>query len=116
MRTEAQHLARLLAPDPSAPYLCSAPLAPADPVGPRPDDELLAWARDDAQYEHALHALASGEVYTLTVTDYDAVYSVRAYPLRACSPSLLPAPAGRRSYAPARAGRHRMPRRWRSPF
>lgn len=116
MRAEAQRLARLLAPDPSAPHLRSVSLVPADPVGPRPAGELLAWADDDERYEHALHVLASGDVFTLDVTDYDAVYSVRAYPLRASRPSQPPAPVGRRAYAPAGAGRHRMPRGWRSPL
>ena len=114
MRAEACRLARLLAPEPSAPYLESVLLVAAGPDCPRPDDDLLAWASSYERYEHALRVLASGNTYLLNVTDYDARYSVRAYALPTRNrPLQPPAPAGRRLHAPAGAGRHRKPRRWR---
>ncbi|HCA84068.1 MAG TPA: hypothetical protein DEQ61_00265 [Streptomyces sp.] len=115
MRAEAQRLARLLAPEPAAPYLRSVMLVATDPSCPRPDADLLAWASSDEQYERALRVLASGNDYLLNVTDSDARYSVRVYALPTRSrPPQPSAPAGRRPYAPAGVGRHRKPRRW--PF
>ncbi|MGW7431879.1 hypothetical protein ACWGIN_20310 [Streptomyces sp. NPDC054861] len=114
VRGQAQRLARLLAPPPGAPYLQAAPLVATGPTCPRPDEDLLAWASSDERYEHALRVLGAGNTYLLNVTDYDARYSVRVYALPTRSrPSQSPAPAGRRPYAPAGAGRHRKPRRWR---
>ncbi|UUN29415.1 hypothetical protein [Streptomyces sp. FIT100] len=114
MRAEAQRLARLLAPEPNTPHLESVLLVAAGPDCPRPDDDLLAWASSDERYEHALRVLASGHTYLLNVTDYDARYSVRTYALPTRSrPLQSPAPAGCSPYAPAGAGRHRKPRRWR---
>lgn len=114
MRAEAQRLARLLAPVPTTPHFRSSLLVAAGPTCPRPDDDLLAWARSDEQYEHALRVLGSGNTYLLNVTDYDARYSVRAYALPNRGGSLQPsASAGRCLHVPTGAGRHRKPRRWR---
>ncbi|WP_432036985.1 hypothetical protein [Streptomyces cucumeris] len=115
MRAEAQRLARLLAPEPTAPHLQSVLLVAAGPDCPQPADDLLAWASSDERYEHALRVLAAGNTYLLNVTDRDAQYSVRAcaLPTRRSPRSPAPAPAGRRPHAPAGAGRHRKPRRWR---
>ncbi|MFJ9869044.1 hypothetical protein [Streptomyces sp. NPDC101165] len=114
MRAEAQRLARLLTPEPAAPYLGSFLLVATGPTCPRPDADLLAWASNDERYEHTLRVLSAGNTYLLNVTDYDARYSVRAYALPTRSrASQNPASAGRRPYAPAEAGRHRKPRRWR---
>ncbi|MFJ2892478.1 hypothetical protein ACIO53_41270 [Streptomyces sp. NPDC087305] len=109
MRAEAQHLARLLAPAPTAPHLRSVLLVAAGPTCPRPDADLLAWASSDAEHERALRILRAGKNYLLMVEDYDARYALRVYPL----PTQSPAPAGRRTHAPAGAGRHRKSRRWR---
>ncbi|WP_229899599.1 hypothetical protein [Streptomyces capoamus] len=108
MRAEAQRLARLLAPAPTAPHFRSVLLVATGPTCPRPDDELLAWAGSDERYEHALRTLQAGKDYLLSVADYDAQYAVRVYVL----PTQSPAPAGRRTHAPAGTGRHRKPR-WR---
>ncbi|MFK0289928.1 hypothetical protein ACIQU6_05480 [Streptomyces sp. NPDC090442] len=114
IHAEAQHLARLLAPEPAAAHLPSVLLVAAASTCPRPDDDLLEWASSDEQYERAMRVLASGNAYLLNVTDYDARYSVRAYALPIHSrPIQPPAPAGRRPNAPVEAGRHRRPRRWR---
>ncbi|WP_431044427.1 hypothetical protein ACQUSR_22630 [Streptomyces sp. P1-3] len=115
MRAEAQRLARLLAPEPTAPHLRSVLLVAAGPTCPRPDDDLLAWASSDKRYEHVLRVLRSGNTFALGVTDYDARYSVRAYALPTRRPSQSPTSAGYRTYAPAEAGHHRKPRRWRFP-
>jgi hypothetical protein len=113
MRAEARRLARLLAPEPRAPHLRSVLLVAAGPACMRPDVDLLAWASSDEQYERALRALSCGKDCFLTVTDSDARYCVRVYALATRKPSQSPAPAGRRTHAPAGAGRHRRPRRWR---
>ncbi|WP_406013063.1 hypothetical protein OG520_11005 [Streptomyces sp. NBC_00984] len=114
MRAEAQRLARLLAPEPTAPYLGSVLLVAAGPACARPDADLLAWASSNERYEHALRVLSSGNTYLLNVTDYDAQYSVRAYALPTRSrPLQSPTPAGSRQCAPAGVGLHRKPRRWR---
>lgn len=88
LRAEAHRLARLLSPAPGALFLRDAPFTAADPYVPRPDAELRAWADDDCAYEHALRSLATGRALRFTATDYDARYSLRAYPL----PTRRPAP------------------------
>ncbi|MFD7106077.1 hypothetical protein [Streptomyces celluloflavus] len=113
LRAEAQRLARLLAPEPSAPCLRGAPLVPTAAHAPRPDYYLLVWAGDDNQYDHALRILCAGNAYVLAVTDYDARYSVRVYPLPVQRAPQTPAPAGCFPCAPAGAGRHPTRRRGR---
>lgn len=95
LRAEAHKLARLLSPAPGAPFLRGAPFAAAGPDVPRPDAELRAWADDDGVYEHALRSLATSLPLMFTATDYDARYSLRAYPLssRRPVPSEAPVPA-----------------------
>lgn len=88
LRAQAFRLARLLSPDPGAVFLRDAQLVTAGPDVPRPDAELRAWASSDQAYEHALRALAAGRAFVFTVTDYDARYSLRMYPL----PTRRPAP------------------------
>ncbi|TGN74552.1 hypothetical protein E5083_20335 [Streptomyces bauhiniae] len=81
LRAEAHRLARLLSPALGALFLRDAPFTAAGPDVPRPDAELRAWADDERAYEHALRSLASGRALMFTATDYDARYSLRAYPL-----------------------------------
>ncbi|MGW0879034.1 hypothetical protein [Streptomyces sp. NPDC002671] len=112
LRAEAHHLARLLSPDPGAPFLRDAPLTTAGPDVPHPGAELRAWADSDHAYEHALRSLATGRAFVFTVTDYDARYSLRVYPLptRRQAPPQAPVPARCPPHSPAGTGRHRRPR------
>ncbi|BCM68164.1 hypothetical protein EASAB2608_03498 [Streptomyces sp. EAS-AB2608] len=113
LRAEAHRLARLLSPDPDARFLREAPLTAAGLDIPRPDAALRAWADDDRAYEHALRSLAAGRALTFTVTDYDARYSLRVYPLPTHRPTLPQAPAPARCpppHSPPGKGRRRKPR------
>ncbi|GHD84988.1 hypothetical protein GCM10010508_06950 [Streptomyces naganishii JCM 4654] len=112
LRAEAHYLAWLLSPDPGALFLRDAPLTTACPDVPRPDAELLAWADSDHAYEHALRSLAAGRAFVFTVTDYDARYSLRVYPLPTSrqAPPQAPVPARCPPHSPAGTGRHRRPR------
>lgn len=112
LRASAHRFARLLSPDVGALSLRGAPLLLAGPEVPRPDVELRAWADSDAAYEQALRALAGGRVFVFTVTDYDARYCLRVYPLPTRRPRLRqhPALAGGIPHPSVRAGRHRRPR------
>lgn len=112
LRAEAHRLARLLSPNPDALFLRDAPLTSAGPDIPRPDLDLRAWADDDRAYEHALRSLATGRAFLFTVTDYDARYSLRVYPLptRRPAPPQPPVPARCPPHSPAGTGRHRRPR------
>jgi len=112
LRAEALRLARLLSPDPEAVFLRDASLTAAGPDVPRPDAELRAWADSEQAYEHALRALATGRPFLFTVTDYDARYSLRVYPLPTRRPAPLQAPVPARCppHSPAGTGRHRRPR------
>ncbi|WP_190086589.1 hypothetical protein [Streptomyces longisporoflavus] len=115
IRAQAQHLAGLLAPEATTPYLPPATIAPAGPTCPRPDEDLRMWASNSEWYEHAIRVLSSGNSYLLNVTDYDARYSVRAYALPTSNRPLKTAvPAGCPAHAPAGTGRHRKRRRWRT--
>ncbi|MGW1489763.1 hypothetical protein [Streptomyces sp. NPDC002402] len=105
--SEAERLARLLAPLPSVPCLRNAPLFAVDPDCSRPDDELLAWTRDDRRFEQALRTLAACNPYAFAVTDYDAQYAFCAYPLRVRMAPKFPVSAGCSSPSPAEAGRQR---------
>lgn len=107
VRAQSQRLARLLAPEPNAPHLRTVPLVCTGPTCPRPDDDLITWASNDEWYEHAIRVCGAGNDYLLTVTDYDARYSLRVYALPTRRPPQTPAPAGRRTHAPAGAGRHK---------
>jgi hypothetical protein len=111
LRAEAHRLARLLSPDTEALTLRDAPLRATDPDTPRPDVELRAWAESDQAYEHALSALAKGRAYVFTVTDYDARYSLRVYPLaaRRQAPGQVPVLTRCPPRSPADVGRHRRP-------
>jgi hypothetical protein len=113
MRAEAQRLARLLAPDPSAPHWQAAPLVTTNLPCLRPDNSLHAWANNGERYDYVLWALGSGNTYLLNVTDHDARYSVRAYALPASRPLRPHGPAGCRLHVPVAERRHRKPRRWR---
>lgn len=117
LRAQAFRLARLLSPDPGAVFLQDAQLVTAGPGVPRPDAELQAWASSDQAYEHALRALAAGRAFMFTVTDYDARYSIRVYPLptRRPAPPQASVPAPCPSRSPAGTGRHRRPRGRRAP-
>ncbi len=112
LRSEAHRLARLLSPPAEAAYLQDAPLTTAGPNTPRPDVELSLWASNDQAYEYALRTLAAGRAFSFTVTDYDARYSLRVYPLLTRRPSFpqAPFPAGGPPRTPAGKGRHRRPR------
>lgn len=112
LRAEAHHLARLLSPDPDALPLRDVPFIAVGHSVPRPDAELRAWAESDHAYEHALSSLATGRAFVFTVTDYDARYSLRVYPLptRRQPPSQAPVPTRCPPHSPAGAGRHRRPR------
>lgn len=112
LRAEAYRLARLLSPDPATLSLRDAPLITAGPDSPCPDAELRAWADSDHAYEHALRSLATGRAFVFTVTDYDARYSLRVYPLptRRQAPPQAPVPARCPPHFPAGTGRHRRPR------
>jgi hypothetical protein len=112
LRASAHRLSRLLSPDLGAMSLADAPLVVTGPEIPRPDVELSAWAESDQAYEHALRALAAGRAFMFTVTDYDARYSLRVYPLPARRPH-LPQHSTLAEGPPdpsARVGRHRRPR------
>lgn len=112
MRVQSRRLARLLAPESTAPHMKTAPLVAMGPNCARPDDDLLAWAGSDERYEQTLRVLSAGNSYLLSVTDYDARYSVRVYALPTRTTPLQSfAPDGRCRYAPAVAGHHRKPRR-----
>lgn len=117
LRASALRLAALLDPAPEAAYLHSAPLVPTGPQVPRPDVELRALADSDRAYEQALRALAAGRPVVFTVTDYDARYSLRVYPLPTRRPAPAPpsVPSGCPPHRSTRAGRHRRPHRWRAP-
>ncbi|GHI02501.1 hypothetical protein Scel_08220 [Streptomyces cellostaticus] len=112
LRAEAHRLARLLSPTPDALFLRDAPLTTAGPDFPRPDADLRAWADDDRAYEHALRSLATGRAFMFTVTDYDARYYLRVYPLpiRRQAPPPAPVPARCPPHSSAGTGRHRRPR------
>ncbi len=62
-------------------------------------------SRDHA-CEQTLHALAAGRAFVFTVTNYDARYSLRVYPLptRRLAPPQAPAPTRVPTPLPARAG------------
>jgi hypothetical protein len=109
VRAAAHRLARLLCPDSEAPSLRNAPLVAVGPDVPRPDVELHAWADSDHAYDHALGVLTTGRVFMFTVTDCDARYSLRVYPLptRRQAPSQAHVLARRPSRSPARG--HRLP-------
>ncbi|MFC9910447.1 hypothetical protein [Streptomyces sp. NPDC127197] len=117
LRAQALHLARLLSPDPGAVFFRDAPLITARPDVPRPDAELRGWAASDQAYEHAIRALAAGRAFVFEVTDYDARYSLRVYPLptRRPAPPQAPVPARCPPHSPAGTGRHRRPRGRRTP-
>lgn len=117
LRAFALRLAGLLDPTPEAAYLHSAPLIPTGPEAPRPDVGLRALANSDRAYEQALRTLAAGRPVAFTVTDYDARYSLRVYPLPTRRPAPAPScvPAGCPPHRSTRAGRHRRPHRWRVP-
>lgn len=117
LRVSALHLSALLAPAPEAAYFQSASLVPTGPEVPRPDVELRALASSDRAYEQALRALAAGRPVAFTVTDYDARYSLRVYPLPTRRPAPAPpsVPSGCPPHRSTRAGRHRRPHRWRVP-
>ncbi|MDO0913598.1 hypothetical protein QQM39_22975 [Streptomyces sp. DT2A-34] len=112
LRAEAHRLAGLLSPAPDAVFLQDAPLTAAGPDVPRPDVDLRAWADDDRAYEYALRSLATGRAFVITVTDCDARYSLRVYPLptRRPAPPQAPVPARCPHHSPAGTGRHRRPR------
>ncbi|MGM9332122.1 hypothetical protein [Streptomyces murinus] len=112
LRAEALHLSRLLSPDPEAKFFRDAPLAIAGPEAPRPDAELRAWAAGDQAYEHALRALAAGRAFMFAVTDCDARYSLRVYPLLARRPTPARARVLARhpSHSSALAQVHHLPR------
>ncbi|WP_228034719.1 hypothetical protein, partial [Streptomyces spongiae] len=95
LRAQAVHLARRLSLDPGAVFLRDAPLITTWPDVPRPDAELRAWAESDQAYEHALRTLAAGGAFMFAVTDYDARYALRVYPLptRRQAPPQAPVPA-----------------------
>ncbi|WP_411146423.1 hypothetical protein [Streptomyces sp. x-80] len=106
--SQAEHLADLLDPTPAAPQIQDAPLLLVAAAAPHPAGDLRAWARDATEYERSLRALAAGDAFLLSVIDYDARYSITAYPLPADRRSpQTPAPAGCQSPSPAGAGRHR---------
>lgn len=112
LRASARRYAWLLSPDFGALGLRDAPLVLARSEIPRPDVELRAWADSDRAYEQALRALAAGRVFVFTVTDYDARYCLRVYPLPTRRPRLPQhsALAGGLPRSSVRAGRHRRPR------
>ncbi|WP_234022255.1 hypothetical protein [Streptomyces ipomoeae] len=118
LRAQAFRLARLLSPDPGAVFLRDAPLIAGRPDVPRPDAELRAWADSDQAYEHEIRALAAGRAFVFEVTDYDARYSLRVYPLptRRPAPPQAPVPARCPPHSPAGTGRHRRPRGRRTPL
>ncbi|GAA4795447.1 hypothetical protein GCM10023220_22300 [Streptomyces ziwulingensis] len=89
LRASALRLASLLDPAPEAAYFQSAPLVPTGPETARPEVKLRALASSDRAYEQALRVLTAGRPVTFTVTDYDARYCLRVYPL----PARRPAPA-----------------------
>ncbi|MFD7102873.1 hypothetical protein [Streptomyces celluloflavus] len=108
LRAEADRLAGLLDPDPTTPALRNAPLFRTTSAVPRPADGLRAWARDADAYARTQCALAAGDAFLLTVTDYDARYAITASPLPTSHPiQKNPAPAGCHSPPLAGAGRHR---------
>ncbi|MFE7276010.1 hypothetical protein [Streptomyces sp. NPDC057623] len=117
LRAQAYRLARLLSPDPEAVFLQDTSLVTTQPDVPRPDGELRAWADNDQAYEHALRALATGRAFVFTVTDYDARYSLRVYPLPTRRPALpqAPVPSGCPPHSSTGKGRHRRPRGRRTP-
>lgn len=106
LRASAHRFARLLSPDLGAMSLRDTPLILVGPEISRPDVELITWADIDRAYEQALRALAAGRVFVFTVTDYDARYSLRVYPLLTRRPRL--------PQHPALAGGHPTPRRGRA--
>jgi hypothetical protein len=115
LRASAYRFSRLLSQDLGSASLGNAPLILVGPESPRPDVELRAWANSDRAYEQALRALAAGHVFAFTVTDYDARYALRVYPLPTRRPRLPQHPA--LAWAPPHPtvgpGRHRRPRRCR---
>lgn len=117
LRAQALRLARLLSPDPGALFLRDAPLVTAGPDVSRPDAELRAWADSDQAYEHAFRALAAGRAFVFAVTDHDARYLLRVYPLptRRPAPPQAQSPAWCPPHSPAGTGRHLRPRGRRTP-
>ncbi|WP_016908359.1 hypothetical protein [Streptomyces xiaopingdaonensis] len=106
-RHTARRYAGLLAPVPTAGYLLRAPLTETAPDGPRPEVVLLGWADSVEHYEHALRTLVAGRPYVLTLTDYDAVYSLRLDPVPVRRPAPT-TPVSTRGVRPSSGtGRHR---------
>ncbi len=105
LRAQTHRLARLLSPAPDALYLRDAPFTVAGPDVPRPDADLRAWADDAHAYEHALRTLATGRAFMFTVTDSDARYSLRVYPLPIRRPAPPQAPVATRCPPHSPAGR-----------
>lgn len=103
LRASAHRFAQLLSPDLGALSLRDAPLILAGPETPRPDAELRAWADSDQAYEQTVIALAEGLAFVFTVTDYDARYSLRVYPLPTRQPRLPPSSAVRLVLSQGRA-------------